>query len=58
METSTFIGSPKIKISVVKAAKGYRWAVEVTHETATEAITELIKCEEAIADKYGEEANP
>jgi hypothetical protein len=32
METTTFIANPKVKIALVKAAKGYRWTVEVTHE--------------------------
>jgi hypothetical protein len=41
MEATTFIASPKVKIALVKASKGYRWTVEVTHEDPDEALEDL-----------------
>jgi hypothetical protein len=41
METTTFIANPKVKIALVRAAKGYRWTVEVTHEDPDEALAIL-----------------
>lgn len=54
METTTFIGSPKIKIALVKAAKGYRWTVEVTHEDTDEALAALNRVERELQSKYGD----
>lgn len=53
METTTFIGSPKVKIALAKAAKGYRWTVEVTHEDPDEAIRILESVENELRTKYG-----
>jgi len=53
METTTFIASPKIKISLIKVAKGYRWSVEVTHEDPEEALSILRSVEENLRHDYG-----
>jgi hypothetical protein len=53
METTTFIASPKVKIALVRAAKGYRWTVEVTHEDPDEALAILDKVESELKQKYG-----
>jgi len=53
METTTFIASPKVKISLVKATKGYRWTVEVTHEDPDEALAILDRVETELKQKYG-----
>jgi hypothetical protein len=53
MEATTFIANPKVKISLVKAAKGYRWTVEVTHEDPDEALKILDKVETELKQKYG-----
>ncbi|MEM4382421.1 MAG: hypothetical protein QXX19_09360 [Candidatus Caldarchaeum sp.] len=55
METTTFIGSPKVKIALVKAVKGYRWTVEVTHEDPEEALKILESVENELRSKYGTE---
>jgi hypothetical protein len=53
MEATTFIANPKVKIALVKAAKGYRWTVEVTHEDPDEALAILDKVEKELQKKYG-----
>jgi hypothetical protein len=53
METTTFIANPKVKIALVKAAKGYRWTVEVTHEDPAEALAILDQVESELKQKYG-----
>ena len=53
METSTFIANPKVKIALVKVAKGYRWTVEVTHEDPVEALAILDQVESELKQKYG-----
>jgi len=53
MEATTFIANPKVKIALVKAAKGYRWTVEVTHEDPDEALAILAKVESELQKKYG-----
>jgi len=53
METTTFIASPKVKLTLVKVAKGYRWTVEVTNEDPEEALMTLERVEEELKQKYG-----
>jgi hypothetical protein len=52
METTTFIASPKVKIALIKAAKGYRWTIEVTHEDPDEALVILNRTEEELESNY------
>ena len=53
METTTFIASPKVKLTLVKVTKGYRWTVEVTNEDSDEALATLERVEEELKQKYG-----
>ena len=53
METTTFIASPKVKLTLVKVAKGYRWTVEVTNEDPDEALAILDQVESELKQKYG-----
>ena len=53
MEATTFITNPKVKIALVRAAKGYRWTVEVTQEDPDEALAILEKVETELKQKYG-----
>jgi hypothetical protein len=53
METTTYVVSPKVKLTLVKVAKGYRWTVEVTNEDPDEALGTLSRVETELKQKYG-----
>jgi hypothetical protein len=53
METTTTLIVPKVKIALIRAAKGYRWTVEVTHEDPDEALAILDRVESELKQKYG-----
>jgi len=56
MEATTYLVSPKVKIILVKTAKGYRWSVEVTDEDPDLAMQKLEQVEQALKQKYGNSA--
>lgn len=52
-EMSTMVIPPKTKIILIKAAKGYRWTIEVSHEDPDEALEILKRVEEELRSSYG-----
>lgn len=52
-EVSTFVANPKVKIALIKAAKGYRWTVEVTDEDHEQALRILEQVESRLKALYG-----
>lgn len=54
-EIPTIVVPPKTKIILIKAAKGYRWTIEVSHEDPDEALRILDKVNAWLKTAYGTE---
>ncbi len=52
-EISTFLTTPKVKVVIIRSAKGYRWSIEVTDEDPDAALSTLDQIEQQLRTKYG-----